>query len=197
VVEAPYESRHITVGKQFLSPNKQQRARAGREQKALSAVLATSSSIRLWRGSFARPVTGADSSVFGTRRTYNKKRKSRHLGLDMDGSTGDPIVASGRGRVAMAVDRFYSGGTVVIDHGEGLFTMYFHMSRFDVQVGDVVEKGQLLGAVGASGQVTGPHLHFSVRLSGLYVDPQYFLQLDLSADADDQNGDPIPLTPSR
>ncbi len=186
VVLAPYDERQLTVSKKFVRPTLAQRKRAAREAKALTAALATASPERLWRGSFARPVPGVETSPFGTRRTYNDKKKSRHLGLDLDGAVGVPIVAAGRGRVVLASERFYSGGTVVIDHGQSVFTMYFHMSRIDVRVGDALEKGQGLGAVGATGQVTGPHLHFSVRFGDLYLDPSRLLALDLSADAEDR-----------
>lgn len=193
IVEAPYDERHITVGKQFLKPSKKQTRRAARESRILSSVLGKVSVERLWRGSFARPTPGEETSPFGTRRTYNKKKKRRHLGLDLDGQTGAPIVSANRGRVVLAADRFYSGGTVVVDHGQGMFTMYFHMSRIDVKEGELVEKGQGLGAVGASGQVTGPHLHFSVRLGGLYLDPKHLLAMDLSQDALDVPPEPDPL----
>jgi len=183
--EGAYDKRKITVSRKFTSPSKLQQARAARESKALSAVLETTSSERLWRGSWARPTAGVETSPFGTLRTYNKKRKSRHLGLDLDGKVGDAIVAGNRGRVLMATDRFYSGGTVVIDHGQGLITMAFHMSRIDVIEGQLVDKGDPLGAIGASGQVTGPHLHFTVKLANVSVDPHQLLELDLSADADD------------
>lgn len=183
--EGSYDNRKITVSKKFTSPSKLQQKRAARESKELSAVLETTSPERLWRGNWARPTVGVETSPFGTLRTYNKKRKSRHLGLDLDGDVGDAIVAGNRGRVMMAADRFYSGGTVVIDHGQGFITMAFHMSRIDVVAGQLVEKGALLGAVGASGQVTGPHLHFTVKLANVSVDPHQLLGLDLSADADD------------
>jgi biotin carboxyl carrier protein len=183
-----YDARHIKVGKQFMSPSKAQQQRAAKEAEALSAALATTSPERLWRGSFTRPTPGAVTSPFGTLRTYNNKKKSRHLGLDLDGDIGAPIVAPNRGRVLLAADRFYSGGTVVLDHGQGFITMYFHMSRIDVAVGQLVEKGEGLGAVGASGQVTGPHLHWSVKLDGLYMNPSQLLELDLAMDSE-----PLPL----
>ena len=185
VREGDYDKRSITVGKKFLSPSRAQKSRAAKESVALSAAMRTESPERLWRGSFAKPTAGEPTSPFGTLRTYNKKRRSRHLGWDLDGNVGDAIVAAGRGRVLLATERFYSGGTVLLDHGQGLMTMYFHMSRIDVMAGRLVEKGEGLGAVGASGQVTGPHLHFSVRLGGLYVDPRQLLGLNLSDDADD------------
>ncbi len=181
-----YDKRAITVGKQFTSPSKQQKQRAERESVVLAAALKIKSEERLWRGSFQKPTPGEQTAPFGTLRTYNKARRARHLGWDLDGDVGAPIVAAGSGRVLLASERFYSGGTVLLDHGQGLMTMYFHMSRIDVVTGGVVQKGQGLGAVGASGQVTGPHLHFSVRLGGLYVDPRQFLGLDFSDDADDQ-----------
>ncbi len=181
-----YDKRQLSVGKQFTSPSKKQKARAEKESKELSAAMATFSTERYWRGSFASPVTGGQTSPFGTLRTYNKLKRSRHMGLDLDGNTGDPIVAAGRGKVLLAAERFYSGGTVLLDHGQGFMTMYFHMSRIDVKAGALVEKGQGLGAVGASGQVTGPHLHFSVKLGGEYVDGAQLLGLDLSDDIEDR-----------
>ena len=190
VKEGAYDKRHIKVGKQFTSPSKSQQERAAKEAETLSAALATTSPERLWRGSFLRPTPGAVTSPFGTLRTYNKKKKSRHLGLDLDGDVGAPIVAPNRGRVLLATERFYSGGTVVLDHGQGFITMYFHMSRVDVAAGQFVEKGEGLGAVGASGQVTGPHLHWSVKLDGLYMNPTQLLELDLAMDTE-----PLPSPP--
>ena len=184
LLDGNYDHRSITVDKKFLKPSASQRRRSAREAKELKAALATTSPVRLWRGTFVKPTLGAQTSPFGTLRTYNKKRRSRHLGLDLDGAVGAPIVAANRGAVLLATERFYSGGTVVIDHGQGLMTVYFHMSRIGVTVGDEVDKGQEIGLVGATGQVTGPHLHFSVRLGGLYVDPGRLLLLDLSNDAD-------------
>jgi hypothetical protein len=192
VKEGAYDKRHIKVGKQFTSPSKAQQQRAAQEAEALSAALSTTSPERLWRGSFARPTPGVVTSPFGTLRTYNKKKKSRHLGLDLDGDVGAPIVAPNRGRVLLATERFYSGGTVVLDHGQGFITMYFHMSRIDVAVGQLVEKGEGLGAVGASGQVTGPHLHWSVKLDGLYMSPSQLLELDLAMDAEPLPGPTVP-----
>jgi murein DD-endopeptidase MepM/ murein hydrolase activator NlpD len=175
-----YEKRSITVGKQFTHPSAAQARRAKKEAAEMQAVLRTSSETRLWTPhAFHKPTLGEPTSAFGIQRMYNRKRKSRHLGLDLDGDVGAPIMAAQAGRVVMAHDRFYSGGTVVIDHGEDLFTMYFHMSRMEVHVGDVVAAGSRLGDVGKSGQVTGPHLHFSVKLDDVYVDPAQLLQLSL------------------
>jgi murein DD-endopeptidase MepM/ murein hydrolase activator NlpD len=177
-----YDQRHIKVSRQFTSPSQAQQRRAEAEAEALAEALRMTSSERLWRGSFLLPTAGAVTSPFGTLRTYNKKKKSRHLGLDLDGDVGAPIVAPNHGRVLLASERYYSGGTVVLDHGQGFLTMYFHMSRIDVVDGQVVAPGERLGAVGASGQVTGPHLHWTVKLDGHAVDPSQLLELDLSMD---------------
>jgi murein DD-endopeptidase MepM/ murein hydrolase activator NlpD len=189
-----YDRRSISVGKQFTSPSAEEQERAARESEELVAALRLSSSTRLWRGRFVRPTPGPETAPFGTLRTYNKKRRSRHLGLDLDGAVGAPIVAANHGRVLLAAERFYSGGTVLLDHGEGLVTMYFHMSRIDVVVGQELARGAGLGSVGASGQVTGPHLHLTVRLGGCSVDPAQLLALDLSDDAEDRK--PLPSSPA-
>lgn len=188
-----YDRRSIRVGREFTSPSPEQLQRAAAENEQLAAVLRQSSPVRFWRGRFVRPTPGPETAPFGTLRTYNGKRRSRHLGLDLDGAVGDPIVASNRGCVVLAAERFYSGGTVVLDHGEGLFTLYFHMSRIDVVRGQSVERSTPLGAVGASGQVTGPHLHFTVKLGGCSVDPSQLLALDLSSDAEATT--PLPTSP--
>lgn len=124
------------------------------------------------------------TAVFGTERVFNGAVQSRHYGLDLRGRVGDPVFACLPGRVVLSGMRYFSGGTLVLDHGGGLHTLYFHLSARDVRVGDRVEAGQRLGAVGRSGRVTGPHLHLSVAVReasegpprGLYVDPEPFLE---------------------
>lgn len=146
-------------------------------------------------GAVLRPVNGVFTSPFGVRRVFNGKTKSIHYGLDLDGRTGTPIRAALDGRVVMSSMRWISGGTMILDHGGGLFSMYFHMSRRDRKVGTYVEKGDLLGAVGKSGRVTGPHLHLSVvtrcvytdpekegQTRSYYVDPEGFLKLSFEGD---------------
>lgn len=183
IAEAPYETSELTVSRRFTSPTRSQQRRAADERKRIRDVLTTWSAERLWTGSFLRPTDTPETSPFGTKRTLNGVKKSRHLGWDLDGKTGDPILAAQRGRAVLVDELFYSGGTVVLDHGQGLFTLYFHMSGFDVKEGDLVERGQLLGKVGRSGRVTGPHLHFAVKLDDTYVDPKQVLGLDLDPPA--------------
>jgi murein DD-endopeptidase MepM/ murein hydrolase activator NlpD len=182
VKQVEYPTSEIRVSKRFMQPSRKQRRRAKREKKRIQKVLKQRTPGRLWWGSFARPVDTRETSPFGTARLLNGKKKSRHLGWDLDGNTGDPIRAAARGRAVLVRDHFYSGRTVVLDHGQQLFTLYFHMSAFDVREGQMVEQGQVIGRVGKTGRVTGPHLHLSVKVSGLYVDPKHVLALDLDDD---------------
>jgi murein DD-endopeptidase MepM/ murein hydrolase activator NlpD len=132
---------------------------------------------RLWTAPFARPRPSAITSRFGTGRTFNGQVTSRHLGVDLRGAAGAPVRAANRGVVA-AVDTFYLGGRIVyIDHGEGIVTAYMHLSKFLVAVGDTVQRGQRIGLVGATGRVTGPHLHWTARYGSLTVNPLDLLTL--------------------
>jgi murein DD-endopeptidase MepM/ murein hydrolase activator NlpD len=115
------------------------------------------------------------------RRIFNGKLRSRHLGVDFSGQRGDSVVATNRGVVAFVGDLYFSGTTVFLDHGAGLQTVYLHLSRVLVAPGDTVSAGQLIGAVGASGRVTGPHLHWSASYGSVAVDPLGLLELDLTA----------------
>lgn len=132
---------------------------------------------RMWSAPFMRPRPTAITSRFGAGRTFNRAVTSRHLGVDLRGATGAPVVAANRGVVA-AVDTFYLGGRIVyVDHGEGLVTAYMHLSRILVSVGDTVARGQRIGLVGATGRVTGPHLHWAARFGSLTVNPLDLLRL--------------------
>ena len=132
---------------------------------------------RLWSAPFMRPRSTAITSRFGTGRTFNGAVTSRHLGVDLRGATGAPVLAANRGIVA-AVDTFYLGGRIVyIDHGEGVVTAYMHLSRILVSPGDTVARGQRIGLVGATGRVTGPHLHWAARYGELTVNPLDLLRV--------------------
>jgi murein DD-endopeptidase MepM/ murein hydrolase activator NlpD len=177
VTDVAYKTNELRVKKRFVEPPEEERARIEAERKSIRVALEDPYPARLWAPPLHRPVKKVVTAPFGTLRLYNNKKRSRHRGLDLDGRTGDPIEALAAGRVSLVEDRYYSGGTVVLDHGDGLFSLYFHMSRFDVRAGDMVQRGQLIGAVGRSGRVTGPHLHLGVKLGDLYLDPRAAMEL--------------------
>ena len=125
---------------------------------------------------FALPLEGVTTSLYGHRRYFNGQPRSPHSGLDIAAPTGTPIKAAGKGTIILADDLYFNGNTLFVDHGQGLITMYCHMSELLVAEGDEVDQGQVIGRVGATGRVTGPHLHWSVSLNGTRVDPSVFLQ---------------------
>ncbi len=131
----------------------------------------------LWRAAFGRPRSAKVTSKFGSGRVFNGRVSSSHLGVDYRGAMGDPIYAANRGVVALVDTFFLAGNVVYINHGDGLVTGYFHMSQPEVAIGDTVEKGQEIGKVGATGRVTGPHLHWSARFGALTIDPADLLSL--------------------
>ena len=122
-----------------------------------------------------RPVPGEPTSTFGKRRFFNDKPRSPHPGLDLRAATGTPVLAAGSGLVAISQDLYYSGNTVIIDHGGGLFTIYAHLSELDVSVGDELEAGVPIGKSGATGRVTGPHLHWGAKIGDRPFDPTALL----------------------
>jgi murein DD-endopeptidase MepM/ murein hydrolase activator NlpD len=124
---------------------------------------------------FLRPVPGDPTSVFGTRRFFNEQPRDPHPGLDLRASTGTPVISSGAGRVALAAELYYAGGTVIVDHGGGLFTVYAHLSELLVEDGDEVDAGSRIGLSGATGRVTGPHLHWGAKIGNRPFDPEALL----------------------
>ena len=177
VVRKTFGVRRLRVPEQFVTPPASALARIAREQKRLAEVYAAVSPSRLWRGAFERPTDGAPVSQFGVRSDYNGKQGTPHRGTDFAGAAGAPVRAPAAGRVVLAMDLYYSGNTVILDHGLGLFSVLMHLSRIDVTEGDIVAAGAGVGAVGATGRVTGPHLHWSVRIGPVSVDPLSLLAL--------------------
>jgi murein DD-endopeptidase MepM/ murein hydrolase activator NlpD len=159
-----------------LDPETERRALA--EAARLRAVYGTITAERLWNGPFIRPVAGeGPGNGFGARRVINGKPRAPHAGIDFSASTGTPALAANRGRVALVGEFFFPGRLVVLDHGLGLHTLYFHLDRVDVAEGAVVERGQPIGTVGATGRATGPHLHFGAQVGPARVDPHLLLAL--------------------
>jgi murein DD-endopeptidase MepM/ murein hydrolase activator NlpD len=135
----------------------------------------------MWSGTFIRPVDGVVTSPYGKGREFNGEVQSRHYGVDLDGDTGTPVYAPNRAVVALTDDTYYGGQLIYLDHGRGLVTGYLHLSEILVAQGDTVTQGQLIGKVGASGRVTGPHLHWLARYASITVDPLSLFALDLAA----------------
>jgi len=182
VVDREYPTDTLRVAPRFVKPGPAARRQIKRERRELEELWREPSPERLWRGTFAQPRQSRVTAEYGTRRVFNGKQRSRHTGVDLDGNGGEPIAAANRGRVLFAGKRYYSGYTVILDHGQGLSTVYFHLQSVSVKAGTTVERGDVVGKLGNTGKVTGPHLHFGVRLSGSYVDPLAFLQLDFGRD---------------
>lgn len=171
VASKAVRTRRITVNPKFVNPPKSALPRIQEETKLLNALFRTVSADRHWTLDAVRPVEGVAVSGFGVRSVLNGQPRGPHNGLDLAAVTGTPVYAPTPGVVSFARDFYYSGNTVILDHGQGLFSTMAHLSAIDVQEGQRVAKGALLGKVGATGRVTGPHLHWAVRLHGDRVDP--------------------------
>ncbi len=172
-----FPTRRLSVDDAFVNPPPAVTDRILREARVLDDTWKRSTADRLWTTAFVRPVPQASNSAFGTRSVYNGQPRSPHGGADFPSPTGTPIKAPNAGRVVLARDLYFTGNTVVIDHGLGLYSVLAHMSKMDVSEGDAVEAGQIIGKVGATGRVTGPHLHWGIRLDGARIDPLSFLAL--------------------
>ena len=166
-----FRTRTLTVDQAFVTPPETARARIAEEAQLLAALWPRTAPERFWTGPFARPVPHEANSAFGTRSVFNGEPRNPHTGADFMSPAGTPVLAPNRGRVVLARDLYYSGGTVILDHGLGLFSTFAHLSQQDVSEGALVESGTRLGLVGATGRVTGPHLHWAVRLGATRVDP--------------------------
>lgn len=180
-----YPVEKLRVAPQFGStPDSALSARVARESaQALEIARRAHETPKLWRGAFAAPRPGRVTSGFGRAREFNGELQSRHMGTDFAGAPGAPVRASNRGVVALIADFYYGGTVVYLDHGGGIVTAHMHLSRADVAVGDTVPRGAILGRVGATGRVTGPHLHWVVRYGAVSVDPLSLLRLTTPASA--------------
>ncbi|MCO5102205.1 MAG: peptidoglycan DD-metalloendopeptidase family protein [Burkholderiaceae bacterium] len=170
-----YAEQHLQVPQGKVDLSKEDVERYERERAHLVQVSATRSAATPAAMTFLQPTPGVRSSSFGLRRVFNGQPRNPHSGMDIAAPTGTPVAAAAPGRVIDTGDYFFNGKTVWIDHGSGLLTMYCHLSAIGVKTGDVVQAGDTIGAVGATGRVTGPHLHWSVSLNRAMVDPALFL----------------------
>jgi murein DD-endopeptidase MepM/ murein hydrolase activator NlpD len=178
---AHYRTGTLSVAPQFVEPGPEALKQIDAESKIKAAVFAASAPEPLWHGSFRAPVPAQATDSFGTRRMFNGKLASIHKGADFRAAAGTPVHASNSGIVVLARPLYYEGNCVIIDHGLGLFTLSMHFSRIDVHEGQHVKTGDRIGLSGATGRVTGPHLHWAVRWQGAYLDPVKLLHLNLGA----------------
>src|SRR5664279_4290105 len=179
VSAAKYKTSRLTVPQKYVTPDPETLKRIEAEKEIKNTAFSHVITVPVWSGNFVAPVPSEISETFGTSRTFNDKLASVHRGDDFRAPTGTPVHASNAGEVVLARELFYEGNCVVIDHGLGFMTMYMHLSKFEVQEGDKVGKGQTIALSGGTGRVTGPHLHMSVRWSGEYLDPGKLLALKL------------------
>ncbi len=171
IIDGKYKSEVINVKPSIFKPNKQREARTKKEYQDAMEVYNSSSPELYWNEDFIYPLNSKITSDFGTKRVYNKELKSYHGGTDFQAKDNTPIIASNSGIVRISQNRFYAGNSIVIDHGQGVYSCYFHLNTMNYKVGDFIKKGEVLGLSGSTGRVTGPHLHFTFRINGLQVDP--------------------------
>lgn len=170
---------HLAVEKKFTEPNPEQQTQIAESVKVKQEYLGRVTPEREWDGDFAAPVDAATSDVYGSQRIFNGVAQREHQGLDYRVPTGTPVAAMNGGTVLLARFLYYEGNCVVIDHGQGLLTLYFHLSELKAKEGDTVSRGQQIGLSGGTGRATGPHLHVAVRWEGIYLDPARLLQMEL------------------
>jgi murein DD-endopeptidase MepM/ murein hydrolase activator NlpD len=179
IARAAYPKIAAKVAKQFTEPSPEQLKEINADKDIKQQTFALKNPQRLWEGGFVAPVSASISDVFGTERVFNKEVLSRHQGLDYAVPAGTPVAAINRGTVLLARPLYFEGNCVVIDHGQGLLSLYLHLSEFRVKEGDEVQPHQIVGLSGGSGRATGPHLHLAVRWQGIYMDPATLLKLKI------------------
>ena len=179
VATAAYPKITIKVAKQYTEPDPDQLREIAANKDLKQKTFAAETQQRLWAGPFLPPVSAAISDVYGTARVINQEVKSRHLGLDYGVPAGTPVHAVNQGTVLLARPLFFEGNCVVLDHGQGLMSLYLHLSEFSVKEGDSVDPGQIIGLSGGTGRATGPHLHLAIRWQGVYLNPATLLKMQL------------------
>lgn len=178
VVKKGYEVQRLTLPKNMVELSPQNSARVEREQRRMAALWPNETD-RSWMGDFINPLEGEIITPFGVRRFINNTPKSPHTGVDVAGEKGDKIHAPNNGIVALIDNQFFAGKALVLNHGQGIYTMFFHLSKVLVKPGQTVKKGDVIALVGATGRATGPHLHWGVRVQGARVDPLELIHLKL------------------
>lgn len=174
-----YPTQRLSLPEDMVTLSPENEARVERESRIMSAIWPVES-IKLWNGSFIDPLPGKElGTPFGVRRIINKVPKNSHSGVDVSADEGDPVMAPNDGVVVLVNDQFFSGNSVILDHGQGIYTMFFHLSKIEVRYGQAVMKGDVIARVGSTGRSTGAHLHWGVRVQGARVDPLDLVRLKL------------------
>lgn len=177
IITGKYRTDVLKVDPARVNPSKKNIKRTRKEAGRVGQAYADGSIARLWNGAFQLPISSKITSSFGNRRLFNGQLKSYHNGVDFRAPVGTPVFATNSGFVKMAENLFYSGKTVIVDHGNLIFTIYAHLSKIEVTAGQQIEKGQQLGLAGATGRVSGPHLHWGVKINGAAVNPIQFIKV--------------------
>lgn len=178
VVEPGFTIHALTLDKKYVEPPRSVEKRIADDHQAFVVAFSRPFAPPLFQTGFDWPRRAPTSGRFGDQRVLNGKKPSVHYGLDITGPRGAPVAASNDGVVAIARNAYLSGNTVVIWHGAGIYTAYFHLDRMAVKTGERVARGEVIGALGATGRATGPHLHWGVKVDGLYIDPMSLLAVD-------------------
>jgi len=177
VKEVKFPVEHLQVEEQYVELSPENTERALREARELEDIHNSISPEALWREPFIVPIPGGVGSSFGKRRVFNGESRNPHAGADLKATTGTPIRSANRGRVVLAKNLFFTGNTVIVDHGLGVYTLYAHLSRMNVKEGEIVERAKIIGLAGATGRVTGPHLHWGAKVQNTRVDPFSLINL--------------------
>lgn len=177
ITAGTYKTDILKVDPRRVNPNKSDRRRANEEHQEVKHIYASGTTTRLWDIPFQLPVEDEISSLYGNKRVFNGQLKSYHNGVDFRSPPGTPAVAANTGIVRLAKNLFYSGNAVIVDHGTNIFTIYAHLSKIKVAAGQRIEKGQLIGLTGATGRVSGAHLHWGVKINAVAVNPLQFVDI--------------------
>jgi murein DD-endopeptidase MepM/ murein hydrolase activator NlpD len=191
ILAGKFPTEELKVAQRYVTPQKSDGERAESEAATLHGLFVHGEEKRLFEGDFVSPIPGAPTARFGERRVFNGQPRAPHSGMDLRAKIGTPVRAPAAGRVVLAGPLYFSGNTIVLDHGLGLTTVYAHLSKMRVRKGALVKKGQVIGLVGKTGRVTGPHLHWGLKFHAARVDPFSLVALDLDAYLKPRPNDPL------
>jgi len=177
VVDKDYGVRNLTLPEAMVTLDEETLKRVSKESDIINGLWRLPASAAVWSGSFLRPIDGEVVGTFGTGSIINNQPRSPHTGVDLKGEEGTPIKAVNDGKVILICDHFFTGKSIFLDHGTDIISMYFHLQEIDVKEGDMVRKGQIIGLVGSTGRVTGPHLHWGMRINGARINPLSLIEL--------------------